>query len=89
MKTLRKLPLRDAWVIWFVLGVVMLNYPFLHIFNKEILIFGIPLTILYFYVGWPVSIFVIYLFSIYLVRHSTGRDSSENDQEQDPHGGPS
>ena len=59
MKTVRKLPLKDAWVIWFVLGVVMLNYPFLHIFNKDVLIFGIPLTILYFYIGWPVSIFII------------------------------
>ena len=77
MKTLRKLPLKDAWVIWFLLGIIMLNYPFLHIFNKSILIFGIPLTILYFFVGWPVSIFVIYLFSIYLGRHSD-REASRN-----------
>ena len=66
MKSERKLPLKDAWVIWFVLGIVMLNYPFLHIFNKNILVLGIPLTILYFFVGWPISIFVIYLFSIYM-----------------------
>lgn len=88
MKYERKLPLRDAWVIWFVLGIVMLNYPFLHIFNKNIIIFGFPLTILYFFIGWPISIFVIYLFSIYMERHDkqgaddsyrarhTGRDSS-------------
>jgi hypothetical protein len=66
MKTARKLPLKDAWAIWFLLGVVMLNYPFMHIFNKSILIFGIPLPILYFFIGWPVSIFVIYLFSVYM-----------------------
>ena len=88
MKSLRKLPLRDAWVIWFVLGVVMLNYPFLHIFNKDILIFGIPLTILYFYIGWPVSIFIIYLFSIYLGRHSEN-DSAADKQKNNPHGGAS
>jgi hypothetical protein len=81
MKKERRLPLRDAWVIWFVLGVIMLNYPFLHIFNKNELIFGVPLTILYFFLGWPVSIFVIYLFSIYLVR------SSEQDQSQDQQDG--
>ena len=86
MKTLRKLPLRDAWVIWFVLGVVMLNYPFLHIFNKDVLILGIPLTVLYFYVGWPFSIFIIYLFSIYLGRHSA-ENSSANNQQDNPHGG--
>ncbi len=70
MKMGRKLPWRDAWFILFILGVVMLNYPFLHIFNKDVLVFGIPLIILYFFVGWPVSIFVVYLFSIYLGRHS-------------------
>ena len=86
MKTVRKLPLRDAWVIWFVLGVVMLNYPFLHIFNKDVLIFGIPLTILYFYIGWPISIFVIYLFSIYLVRHSD-ENPPEDSQKSNPSGG--
>jgi len=88
MKSLRKLPLRDAWVIWFVLGVVMLNYPFLHIFNKDVLIFGIPLTILYFYIGWPVSIFIIYLFSIYLGRHSENGSSADN-QKNNPRGGAS
>ena len=78
MRNDRKLPLKDAWVIWFVLGIVMLNYPFLHIFNKSLMIFGIPLVILYFFIGWPVSIFVIYLFSIYL-----GKDSSQELHEHD------
>jgi len=79
MKTERKLPMKDAWVIWFVLGVVMLNYPFLHIFNKSTLIFGIPLTILYFFIGWPASIFVIYLFSIYLDRALQPNGNGDND----------
>ena len=86
MKTERRLPLKDAWVIWFVLGVIMLNYPFLHIFNKNVLLFGVPLTILYFFVGWPISIFVIYLFSIYLGRH-TERESSEGNQDRNQDGG--
>ncbi|MDT8444399.1 MAG: hypothetical protein RQ722_08910 [Desulfuromonadales bacterium] len=86
MKSGRKLPLKDAWVIWFLLGVVMINYPFLHIFNKEVLVFGIPLTVLYFYIGWPVSIFVIYLFSVYLVRHSPDHDTSKKHQDNDSHG---
>ena len=80
MRIERKLPLKDAWVIWFVLGVVMLNYPFMHIFNKSILIFGVPLIILYFFIGWPVSIFVIYLFSIYM-----GRDSDQDPTDHNVH----
>jgi hypothetical protein len=86
MKKGRRLPLKDTWAIWFVLGVIMLNYPFLHIFNKNVLIFGIPLTILYFFIGWPISIFVIYLFSAYLGRFFK-LPSPESPQEHDPHGG--
>jgi len=80
MKMERKLPLRDAWVIWFLLGIVMINYPFLHIFNKNLQVFGIPLTILYFFIGWPISIFVIYLFSVYL-GHESDRTLTQNSQQ--------
>ena len=89
MKSERKLPLRDAWLIWFILGMVMLNYPFLHIFNKDVLIYGIPLTVLYFYIGWPVSIFVIYLFSIYLVRSNPERNTLRDKHENNRSGGES
>ena len=60
------LHLREAWVIFFMLGLVMLNFPFLHIFNKDVQIFGIPLIILYLMIGWPLSIVVVYLFSLLL-----------------------
>ena len=86
MRMGRKLPLKDAWLILFILGVVMLNYPFLHIFNKDILIFGIPLIILYFFIGWPVSVFVIYLFSIYLGRHSDQETAGESPLANPPEG---
>jgi hypothetical protein len=62
MKEFNPLQIREAWVLCFLLGVVMINFPFLHIFNKEITILGIPLLFLYFALGWPFSILVIYLF---------------------------
>lgn len=63
MKKGRVLKMRETWVACFLLGVVMLNYPFLEIFNKENLIFNIPLPVLYLMIGWPFSIGVIYLFT--------------------------
>ena len=70
--------LREAWVFFFVLGVVMLNYPLLHIFNKPISFFGIPLLVLYFMLGWPLSIGVIYLFSQTLLsKNEQGQDEEE------------
>lgn len=55
--------IKEGWGLFFVLGIVMLNYPFLHIFNKPDTIFGIPLMVLYLFVGWPISIGIIYIFA--------------------------
>lgn len=79
------LPLREAWIICFILGVVMLNFPFLHIFNKTQMVLGVPLFILYIMVGWPLSIAVIYLFSVYLGKESDGSKASKHpDREGRP-----
>ncbi len=62
--TIHSQQLRESWLIFFILGIIMMTFPFLHIFNKPVLLFGIPLLFLYFTVGWIVSIIVIYLFVI-------------------------
>jgi hypothetical protein len=60
---LRCLSLKESWVIFFILGIIMMNFPFLSIFNKSTTFFDIPLLYLYLYAGWFVSITVIILFS--------------------------
>lgn len=57
--------LREAWRLFFFLGIILINYPFVQIFDKPILVAGIPLLLLYFLAGWPLSIFVIFIFSRY------------------------
>lgn len=57
------LSFKESWVIFFILGIVMMNFPFLSIFNKSATIFGIPLLYLYLYFGWFVSIIVILVFT--------------------------
>ena len=64
--------LREAWLLFFILGIVMLNFPFLEIFNKSAVIFGIPVLFLYFFIGWPSSILVIFLFCYWIERESSG-----------------
>nr|WP_320048255.1 hypothetical protein [uncultured Desulfuromonas sp.] len=54
---------RQVWLIFFCLGIIMLNFPFMQIFNRLDTVFGIPLLIFYLMVGWPLSIVVVYLFS--------------------------
>jgi hypothetical protein len=69
-RILHRLQLRESWFIFFILGIIMMNFPFLHIFNKSDTLFGFPLLFLYFTAGWAVSIFVIYLFTL-AIRQST------------------
>ena len=40
----------------------MMNYPFIHIFDSPNRIFGMPALFIYLFVGWLISIGVIYLF---------------------------
>ena len=61
---IHRLQLRESWIIFFILGIIMLTFPFLHIFNKPSLLFGVPLLFLYLNAGWLISIIVIYLFMI-------------------------
>jgi membrane-anchored protein YejM (alkaline phosphatase superfamily) len=70
-RLLQRLQLRESWVIFFIMGIIMLNFPFLHIFNKSDTLFGFPLLFLYFTVGWAFSIFVIYLFTLAVNKNST------------------
>lgn len=53
---------KDWWLILVIVGVVVLNYPFISIFNKPIYIFGLPLFFIYLYLGWIISIFIIFLY---------------------------
>lgn len=59
---MHRLQLRESWIIFFILGIIMLTFPFMQIFNKPVTLFGYPLMLLYLTVGWAFSIFVIYLF---------------------------
>jgi len=62
-RLLHRLSLKESWIIFFILGIIMLNYPFLHIFNKSISFYSFPLLFIYIIAGWAVSILVVYLFT--------------------------
>ncbi len=83
MKESQESSIREAWGLCLILGLIMINFPFVHIFNTELLIFGIPELVLYFFIGWPASIVVIWLF----VRYSgtdVQTDSKEVEDKSNP-----
>jgi len=73
MQKIKETSFREAWILCLILGIVMINFPFVHIFSTNQLIFGIPKLVLYFFIGWPVSIAVIWFFVC-----STSTDESSN-----------
>lgn len=75
-KLLHRLQLKESWIIFFIMGIIMMNFPFLHIFNKPVSIYGFPLLFLYFFIGWLISILVIYLF-VLAIDHSSGTRGSD------------
>lgn len=77
IQMLHRLQLPESWIIFFILGIIMMTFPFLHIFNKPILLFGVPLLFLYLTAGWIVSIIVIYLFMI-ASRHEEKSTANKN-----------
>jgi hypothetical protein len=40
----------------------MMNYPFINIFDKYLLVLNVPLLFLYLFVGWGISILVVWLY---------------------------
>ncbi len=71
---LQRLRLKESWVIFFILGIIMMNYPFISIFNKQLSLFGFPLLYLYLMIGWFISIIVLLLFT----KSIDHRDDDEN-----------
>lgn len=82
MKEPSPIRLKESWILCFLLGIVMINFPFIEIFNKTTRIFGIPLLILYLMLGWAISICVILLFTCYLGKPASD-DSGSVDEGQE------
>ncbi|MDB4470661.1 hypothetical protein N9063_00095 [Deltaproteobacteria bacterium] len=66
---------KEAWILCLVLGVILINFPFIHIFDNERMIFGFPLLVLYFFIGWPASICVTWLFIRQMNKDNQVRDN--------------
>lgn len=57
---------RNVWPVLFILGIVMLNRPFLNIFDQAEEVLGIPLLFHYMVFGWLFSIGVILFYRVAL-----------------------
>jgi len=82
MEETRESSIREAWILCLILGLVMINFPFIHIFNSEQLIFGIPKLVFYFFTGWPISIAVIWIFVHFTQKGSQSNSDTAEDKNE-------
>lgn len=71
---------KESWVIFFIMGIIMMNYPFISIFNKPVLFFSLPALYLYLHLGWIISILVIFIFT-----KANHLDDNVDDQKGEHH----
>lgn len=76
-RVMHRLQLQESWIIFFIMGIIMMTFPFLHIFNKPAMIFGFPLMFIYLMAGWAFSIFVVYLFMRAFTSHNPHTDEKK------------
>lgn len=79
-RVMHRLRLKESWIVFFITGIIMMNFPFLNIFNKNEQIFGFPLLYLYYFIGWAISIIIIYLFTL-AVGNGETKTESRTDNE--------
>jgi len=47
----------------FLLGMLLFNFPLLHLFNRPVLVMGIPVLYLYLFGAWSLIIFLMLMIS--------------------------
>jgi len=56
------------WIFIGILSFVLINYPFLHIFDRDALLIGIPMLVFYLFGFWILAIAFLYIYAHFLQR---------------------
>jgi hypothetical protein len=51
------------WAV-FMIGIILINYPILSIFNRSEIVLGVPLTYFYLFLLWLLMIIFTYIMTI-------------------------
>lgn len=75
---------RTSWLFLSILYVTLFSFPLLQVFNRNTLIFGIPLLILYLLLGWLLFIWVMYRFACRFGKPDNADDSGHQGARERP-----
>jgi len=50
------------WIVLGILSFILVNYPFLQIFNRDTLLIGIPMLVFYLFGFWILAIVLLYIY---------------------------
>ena len=75
---------RSIWLFLSIFFAVLFSFPLLQVFNRNTLVFGIPLLILYLLLGWLFFICIIYRFTCRLKKNGAAEDSGRDEEHERP-----
>jgi len=75
---------RSIWLFLSILYVVLFSFPLLQVFNRNTLVFGIPLLVLYLLLGWLLFIAVIFRFSRRLGQNGPAQEPDRDEEHEPP-----
>jgi hypothetical protein len=52
----------EFWIMLFVLGLFLLNWPILSLVAGDATLFGYPLTLVYILMVWTIIVIIIYVY---------------------------
>ncbi len=70
---------KEIWLLSIAVGMVILNFPFIQVFNTQGFFFGMPTLIVYIFFVWSLLIIALIVFLHILCQSS---DQGENNREQ-------
>jgi len=70
------------WLLSISAGIILLNFPFIQVFNTRGSFFGIPTLVAYIFLAWSLLLSGLMIFSRILCRKSV-QDEKERERRKD------
>ena len=73
---------KGAWILSIAAGMIILNFPFIQVFNTGGSLFGLPALIVYIFLAWSILISGLIVYSQFFCHH-LGQGEKDKEQRKD------
>jgi hypothetical protein len=73
---------KGAWMLSIAAGMIILNFPFIQVFNTGGSFLGLPTLIVYIFLAWSIMISGLIVYSQFFC-HNLGQGEEDKEQRKD------